>query len=250
MVHSFLLIGQSNMAGRGHADEVEPIVNDRIKVLRNGRWQPMYVPVNPDRRTSGVCLAESFADAYTKDHDAEVGLIPCADGGTALCQWMPGELLFDHALMQCRLAMRTSELAGILWHQGEGDCREGRYLVYEEKCRKMFTVLREELGLPDVPILVGGLGDFLVEFTKKEISVNYMKVNAALQNVAATLPRCGFVSAEGLTANPEIIHFNAVSLREFGLRYYEKFRELEDRNRVYQEKEDKTAQEVTGLEAL
>lgn len=250
MVHSFLLIGQSNMAGRGHIEDVDPIVNDRIKVLRNGRWQPMYVPVNPDRRTSGVCLAESFADAYTKDHDADVGLIPCADGGTALCQWMPGELLFDHALMQCRLALRTSELAGILWHQGEGDCREGRYLVYEEKCRQMFTVLREELGLPEVPVLVGGLGDFLIGYTKKEISVNYLKVNAALQNVAKTLPRCGYVSASGLTANPEIIHFNAPSLREFGLRYYEEFRRLEDRARVYREKEDKTAEEKTGLEAL
>lgn len=132
----------------------------------------------------------------------------------------------------------------------EGDCREGRYLVYEEKCCQMFTVLREELGLPEVPILVGGLGDFLVGFTKKEVSVNFMKVNEALQNVAKTLPKCGFVSASGLTANPEIIHFNAVSLREFGLRYYTKFRELEDRERVFQEKEDKVAKEVTGLEAL
>ena len=64
MIHSFLLVGQSNMAGRGFAHEVEPIQNPRIKVLRNGRWQPMYVPVNPDRPFSGVNLAESFADLY------------------------------------------------------------------------------------------------------------------------------------------------------------------------------------------
>ena len=57
------------MAGRGFVHEVEPIVNDRIKVLRAGRWQEMYVPVNGDRRTAGISLAESFADAYAKEHN-------------------------------------------------------------------------------------------------------------------------------------------------------------------------------------
>ena len=37
MIHSFLLIGQSNAGGRGFANEVEPISNERIFVLRNGR---------------------------------------------------------------------------------------------------------------------------------------------------------------------------------------------------------------------
>ena len=76
MIHAFLLIGQSNMAGRGFMDELEPVSNPRLKVLRNGRWQPMYRPVNNDRKFSGVCLAESFADAYSKTHDVDVGLIP------------------------------------------------------------------------------------------------------------------------------------------------------------------------------
>jgi len=44
MMHSFLLIGQSNMAGRGKKEEVEPIPNTGIYVMRNGRWWPMYVP--------------------------------------------------------------------------------------------------------------------------------------------------------------------------------------------------------------
>ena len=53
------------MAGRGFPAEVEPIPNDRIYVLRNGRWWPMYVPVNADRVTSGICLIESFAEGFT-----------------------------------------------------------------------------------------------------------------------------------------------------------------------------------------
>ena len=44
MIHSFLLIGQSNMAGRGNIADVERIDNPHLKMLRNGRWQPMIPP--------------------------------------------------------------------------------------------------------------------------------------------------------------------------------------------------------------
>ena len=94
MIHSFLIIGQSNMAGRGVPPADEPLMTNRgkIKVLRNGRWQTMFRPVNPDRHVSGTCLAESFAVAYSNDHpDVEVGIIPCADGGWLHFDYTPGE---------------------------------------------------------------------------------------------------------------------------------------------------------------
>lgn len=70
MIHSFLLIGQSNAAGRGFYEEAEPLdtCNEKLKVLRNGRWQTMYRPVNPDRPFSGTCLAESFAEPLGDVH--------------------------------------------------------------------------------------------------------------------------------------------------------------------------------------
>ncbi len=77
----------------------------------------MFRPVNPDRSFSGTCLAESFAREYSKAHpDVDVGIIPCADGGTKTRQWLPGEVLFDNAVNCAKLAMRTSVLKGILWH--------------------------------------------------------------------------------------------------------------------------------------
>ena len=95
MMYSFLLVGQSNMAGRGFPSEVEKLPNKDIYVLRNGRWWPMYVPVNPDRVTAGINLAESFVYEFLKEHPGDtVGIIPCADGGTSLDQWMPGKVLF------------------------------------------------------------------------------------------------------------------------------------------------------------
>ena len=221
MVHSFLMIGQSNMAGRGRIDEVEPIINDRLKVLRNGRWHPFYVPVNCDRPFSGISLAESFADAYSKEHpDVEVGLIPCADGGTKLDDWAVGSLLFDHAVYMSKLAQRTSVIKGVLWHQGESDCSDDLYPFYASKFQIIMDAIRAELGLESTPFILGGLGDYL-PLSGYE---NYTYVNAALQKLGSKNAYTAFVSAEGLTANPDNLHFNAKSCREFGLRYYEAYK--------------------------
>ena len=236
MIHSFLMIGQSNMAGRGKLGEVPPIENPGIKVLRNGRWQKMYVPVNCDRPFSGVSLAESFADLYQKQKGVDVGLIPCADGGTSLEQWQPGSLLYDHTLYQARLAMRTSTIAGVLWHQGERDCCENVDSYYEEKLSKIFEALRRDLDLYDVPFLVGGLGDFLVEYEKVPESKFYYKINNALQHYAATHPMTGYVSSRGLTCNSDHLHFCSASLREFGARYFAEFLKLENLQKVFLEK--------------
>lgn len=236
MIHSILIIGQSNMAGRGRAEEIEPIVNENVYVLRNGRWWPKYVPVNPDRVTAGVNLAESFADLYAKDHGVDVGIIPCADGGTCLDQWCVGGLLFDHACYMAELAVRTSTIAGVLWHQGESDCTPERYPHYEEKLTAIFDALRKKLDLYDVPFLVGGLGDFLKDREVSPYLKNYPHINAALQAMAQKDNKIGFVSAEGLTDNGDHLHFNAKSLYEFGERYYAEFLKLEDKNKAFEEK--------------
>lgn len=226
MMYSFLLVGQSNMAGRGFPAEVEPIPTEGVYVLRNGRWWPMYVPVNPDRVKSGINLAESFALRFLQDHPGDtVGLIPCADGGTCLDQWMPGQVLFDHAAMMTELAQRSSTLCGILWHQGESDCHDDRYPLYEEKCSHILQALRQAVNEPEVPVLLGGLGPYLLENPNPRY-VNYVHVNRALQAMAEKLPQFGYVDSEGLGSNPDKLHFSAAALREFGNRYYEEYLRL------------------------
>lgn len=237
MIHSFLLIGQSNMAGRGKKSEVHPIVNGDILVLRNGIFRPMYVPVNPDRLSSGISLAESFADRYAREKGVQVGLIPCADGGTTLDQWQVGGLLFDHACYMAELASRTSTIVGVLWHQGESDCGESQYPLYEEKLTVILNAFRDRLGLDGVPFLLGGLGDFLAKRTQSPHLANYPHVNEALMRVAAKQPRTGFVSAEGLSGNSDNLHFSAAALRTFGERYYGEFLKLENKEKLIGDKE-------------
>ena len=250
MIHSFLLIGQSNMAGRGRMDDVIEINKERLKVLRMGRWQNLFRPVNPDRRTSGVCLAESFAEAYARDHqDVEVGLIPCADGGTRIDQWMPGSLLFDHAVYQARLAQRTSTIAGILWHQGESDSRNDRHLVYTQKLTEMLLALRKELNLWDVPVIMGGIGSFIDNYARLPHH-QWREINQCLQQVADSDPKYAFVPADGLAHRGDDLHFSSPALHELGLRYYDAFRALEDPNKIFEEKPDPDNALRTELESL
>ena len=231
-MHSFLLIGQSNMAGRGFLSEAHEIDASRIYTLRNGRWQKMFRPINPDRSSSGVSLAESFAEAYSKKYDVDVGLICCADGGTKLAQWMPGELLFDHAVFQAKLAQRTSEIVGVLWHQGEADCTEELCATYQQRFEVMIDALRKELNLQKVPVILGGLGDFLEFYPLKD----YVHINQALKNIAANNELIGFASAEGLPGIRDNLHFNSESLYKLGLRYFDEFEKLHDCYKVLDQK--------------
>lgn len=224
MIKSFLMLGQSNMAGRGFIDEVPPIYNERIQMLRNGQWQMMTEPINYDRPVSGVSLAGSFADAWCRENQEDtIGLIPCAEGGSSLDDWAIDKVLFKHAISEAKFAMQTSELVGILWHQGESDSFNGNYKVYYEKLLVIIETLRKELNTPDIPLIIGGLPDFLGKEGFGKNCTEYALVNKELEKFAFEQDNCYFVTAVGLTSNPDGIHIDAVSQRKFGLRYFEAF---------------------------
>lgn len=224
MIKSFLMIGQSNMAGRGFLNEVTPIYNERIQMLRNGRWQMMAEPINFDRPVSGISLAASFADAWSRQNQEDIiGLIPCAEGGSTLNEWSVDEALFKHAIAEAKFAMQNSELTGILWHQGESDSLGGNYKVYYEKLLVIVNAIRKELNAPDIPLIIGGLGDFLGKVGFGKGCTEYNLINEELKKFAFEQDNCHFVTASGLTSNPDGIHIDAISQRKFGLRYFEAF---------------------------
>ncbi len=224
MIHSFLMLGQSNMAGRGFLHEVPPIYNERIQMLRNGRWQMMTEPINYDRPVSGISLAGIFAEAWCRKYEKDnIGLIPCAEGGSSLDEWAVDGMLFRHAINEAKFAMENSELTGILWHQGESDSYNGGYKVYYKKLLLIVEALRKELGVPELPIIIGGLGDFLGKAGFGKNCTEYNLINEELQKFAFEQDNCYFVTAAGLTSNPDGIHIDAMSQRKFGLRYFEAF---------------------------
>ena len=225
---SFLLIGQSNMAGRGFTHEVPPIYNERAMMLRNGRWQMMTEPIHFDRPVAGVGLAASFAESWCKDNEGEkIGFIPCAEGGSSIDEWSLDGTLFRHAINEAKFATEDSELVGILWHQGESDSQDGKYKVYYEKILKIFNEIRRELSVPNIPFIIGGLGDYLGKEAFGAGCVEYQLINKELQKYAQSNENCYYVTAKGLTSNRDGIHINAMSQRIFGIRYYEAYHKKE-----------------------
>lgn len=221
---SILMIGQSNMAGRGFINEVPMICNERILMLRNAGWQMMAEPINYDRPNAGIGLAGSFAAMWCMEHEGEqIGLIPCTEGGSSLDDWAVDKNLFKNAVIQAGFAMQDSELIGILWHQGESDSYGGGYQTYYKKLQVIIESLRKELNAFEVPLIIGGLGDFLGKNGFGLNCTEYELVNEQLLKFAREQENSCFVTAEGLTPNPDGIHMDAVSQRRFGVRYYEAF---------------------------
>ncbi|GAB3492991.1 sialate O-acetylesterase [Spirosoma knui] len=224
MVHSFLLVGQSNMSGRGFLNEVPPIYDEHVKMLRNGRWQIMTEPINYDRPFAGIGLAASFAAAWRVENNTEdIGLIPAAEGGSSLDDWAVGGALFDHAVFQARLAQRSSQIEGILWHQGENDCFQNRSSHYYEKFSNLVDAFRRELNSPQLPLIIGELGHYIPKGRYDTYFTEFDALNQALLEFARSQPNCYLVTASGLTANPDELHFNAVSQRRFGIRYFQAY---------------------------
>ena len=233
---SFLMMGQSNMAGRGLVSSVPPIRNPKCSMLRNGRWQPMREPINVDRPVffnnpamdicSGVGPAASFADSYANYYDEQVGMIPCAEGGSSLDEWKVDGQLFLHAFYQAKLAMNISELSGIIWHQGEAECSiEERATTYKERFLVIMNEFQARLGVK-LPIVVGEMGEFLA---RREKPMPYLdEVNRQLHMLADENDNIAIASAKGLEDRGDVLHFSAAAAREFGCRYFEAYKTLRE----------------------
>lgn len=218
MVNAFLLMGQSNMAGRGVIGELPALDNPNVWMLCCGRWVQAKEPVHRDRPDTGEGLALSFGNALSGQSGKTVGLIPCAVGGTKLEQWGAGEQLFRNTQQAAWEAMRLGGvIQGILWHQGEGDARERQTAeCYCERLLAMFQALLQALKLRNVPIIVGELGRYLAHSQTYPFAD---EVNRQLHHFVQLYQPADCVSADELTDKGDGLHFCTASLREMGRRY-------------------------------
>lgn len=233
---SVLLIGQSNMAGRGFLQEVRPLYDERIFMLRNGRWQMMTEPIHFDRSVAGIGPAASFAKAWCNANEQEqIGLIPCAEGGSSIDEWNIEGTLFRHAVSEAKYAMETSKLIAVLWHQGESDSNSGLYKQYYEKLDVIVNAFRRELGIEEVPFILGGLGDYLGKSAFGLSCPEYELINEQLLKYAENNEHCYFASGKDLYSNPDGIHINAESQRRFGVRYFTAYQTKSNVNEIPQD---------------
>lgn len=217
----YLLIGQSNMAGRGTVEAQDLITHPRVFMLKKDlSWVLAKDPLHFDKPSvDGVGLASRFSRVLAgADANVTIGLIPCAYGGTSLSQWsptaspLPGETvnLYNNAIARAQAAMAHGTLAGILWHQGEADSSTTNVDSYPDRFAAFIGQLRADLGAEKVPVVMGELGRF---------RSNSAYFNAALPSIVRAVPRCDYATAEGFSDIGDDTHFNSASLRTYGERY-------------------------------
>jgi len=219
----YLLIGQSNMAGRGKVSEQDRTAHPRVMMLdRSGQWVPAVEPVQFDKPFVGVGPGLAFGKAMAQaDPGVIIGLIPAAAGGSPIRVWQAGEYWkqtdshpYDDAIRRTKAAQQHGQLAGILWHQGEADSGRAGARAYAQRLDDLIARLRTDLDAPDVPVLVGGMSDGWIE--RKPAAAT---LNEALATLPDRVAHTAFAPAEGLTLKDDGVHFNAESARALGRRF-------------------------------
>jgi len=219
--HLYLLIGQSNMAGRGKVEEQDRTAHPRVFAFnKENKWVPGADPIHFDKSAAGVGPGLSFGKAMAEaDPSVTIGLIPCAVGGSPLSSWQPGAEdkatkthPWDDMMVRVQLAMKEGTLKGILWHQGESDSNEKLASGYGGRLEQTLGLLRDELASHHVPIVVGQLFAFKPNEFKD-------LVNVELAHFPRRLANTGVVTSEGMKDRGDSIHLDSASAREFGKRY-------------------------------
>jgi hypothetical protein len=221
-LHIYLLVGQSNMAGRGKIGPEDQTPHPRVLMFTlQGQWQPAVEPVTHDKPGMlGVGPGLAFGKAMAeKEPGVTIALVSCAVGGTPLRRWEHGGDLYSNAVHQAKLAMRDGTLKGILWHQGESDSGTSTNAnSYGERLAKMVYHLRADLSSTNLPFVAGQIGEFLYG-RSPEHSPYARVVNDAIAKLPARIPAAGYVPSRGLKDKGDTLHFDAASQRELGRRY-------------------------------
>lgn len=227
----YLLMGQSNMSGRGVLAEIAPGTldpDDRIQLYGNdGRWRRAAEPLDTaqgqiDRVSAdpeGVGPGLAFAKEMLRRHpNRPIGLVTCAKGGSAIGEWKPSlarSTLYGSCLARAQEAARFGRIAGILWYQGETDARTDALAeAWAGGFSEMIIQFRADLGRPDLPLAVVGLGDQPLTGKFGGQFPAWAAVQASQRTLR--LSHQVHVSAAGLPRNPDALHLSTESQVRLG----------------------------------
>ena len=228
----FILAGQSNMAGRGKIEAQDLVTNKRIFTIdKNNNWIIAREPLHfYEPNGAGLDCGMSFGSELLKyvPDSVSIAMIPCAVGGSSAFQWLNDEehrgvKLLSNFREKVQLAKEKGTIKGILWHQGERNANSDEIPVYKEALEMLFVKFRAITGNPQLPIVLGELGQFAEPREKQEL---FNTINEIIRQIGTENPNCYFITSDGLTHKGDYLHFDAQSQRELGKRYAEQYIEI------------------------
>lgn len=248
-LHAFLAVGQSNMQGaaRPFGPELDP---EDPRIFQYGAtrrtFEPATVPLDMHGVSSGLSPATTFAREYLKTQPAHIGvlLIPAAHGGTGFTHTVPTDgltwtkgaasdpanALYELSVVQAKEALLASVAAGypailkgIIWHQGEGNGGLAT-ATYSGYLDTLISDYRTELGVPDLPFLVGQMSP-----EGMEVQPSKYTVDRSHQETPARVQRTGFApAAMGGTNYNDTTHFSRIGMESLGREYAAAYRRALD----------------------
>ena len=234
----YLVIGQSNMAGRAMIRAQDELSLDNVYLFTGDLRNPWVVATNPINRHSTVRKnmdmqrlgpAYSFAKTMVEARpERQIGLVANARGGTKIVQWMPGTELYQEAVKQVHKALKYGRLKGVIWHQGEGDCQPVRVELYFGRLEILINAIREEFDDPAIPFVAGQLFDNEVRHSFNEM----------IWELPDLINYTGVASSEG-TQVFDGTHFNSESAFLLGQRYAAEMLRLQEESDTFNKKRKK-----------
>ncbi len=216
----FLLIGQSNMAGRGPMlSKDTALITGAYLFKDSSTWEPARNPLNkysmtsngvPDEIGPGFGFA---AEMHQLLPQTSFGLIVNAVGGTSIKLWVKGASdkdgisYYAESIKRARQAKKSGKLRGILWHQGESDAGDSTYLV---KLQGLIDSLRKDLGDPELPFVAGQIGTF---------RPSNSGFNTRILKLPEMVPQTSVVLSDSLNHKGDSTHFDRSSQIVLGHRY-------------------------------
>ncbi len=213
----YLLIGQSNMAGRADIEEQDKDTLSNVFLFTgiNGKeWEKAANPMNKYSTVRKDISMQKLGPGYTfaremakASNGKQLGMVVNAKGGTSITEWKPGTTFYNEAVRRVKLAMKSGTLKGVVWHQGESDASKAD--SYPAKIIELIQSLRTDLGIPGLPFVAGQLSEDKPE---------RHDFNVMILQLPTLVPHTGVATTEG-TVTMEGTHFNSASQRLLGERY-------------------------------
>lgn len=225
----FLLAGQSNMDGRANVKDLPAEfreISANLFMLKDNKWIPLTVSQGNSGKAFGpeISFGILMAKAFPRE---KIGLVKVSKGGTSLAgAWSPdskaADALYVSLISQARQAMcfPKVKIEGLLWVQGESDAKEeSAARMYQENLRKFIERVRKDLTMPNLPFIFNGDAEQMDAGYKKYPYGSVVR-DAKIQ-VSKTVAGTRLVMNDGLTFNPDGIHYDAKGQIELGNRLYE-----------------------------
>ena len=103
-----------------------------------------------------------------------------------------------------------------IWMQGEADTAPWNSSVYEKSLQTLVANLRQDIGAPDMPVVIGRISDHRAH---PKLQKSEDEVRQAQENFAKTDPHASWVDTDDLNGEKNELHYTAEGYKTLGERF-------------------------------